>query len=55
MAKKRKKIEGVIDVDKALEEKRTMQKQFKREHGYSSHVLDLVIEHFEEMKGKLEK
>ena len=57
MVKKNKKTEGVIDVEKALEEKRVMQKQFKREHGYSSHVLALVIEHFEEMleKSKVKK
>lgn len=55
MTKKRKKIEGVIDVEKALEEKKVMQKQFVREHNYRSHVLDLMIEHFEEMKRRLEK
>ena len=55
VTKRNEKTEGVIDVDGALEEKRTMQKQFVREHDYRSHVLDLMIEHFEEMKRRLEK
>ena len=46
------KTKGVIDNEKALEEKKIMQKQFVREHSYSSHVLDLLIEHFE---GEIEK
>ena len=35
----------VLNVDKALDEKRQMQKVFFREHGYPSTVLELVIEH----------
>lgn len=42
----------IVDVEKALEEKRAMQKVFTSEHGYSSSVLTLVIEHFE---GELKK
>ena len=37
----------VLNVDKALDEKRQMQKVFFREHGYPSSVLELVIEHLE--------
>jgi len=47
---KKRKIRSVIDVEKALEEKRAMQKQYVREHGYRSYILDLLIEHFEEMQ-----
>jgi len=39
-----------IDIEKALDEKRTMQKIFTREHGYPSSVLTLVIAYFEERK-----
>lgn len=37
----------VLNVDKALEEKKQMQKIFVREHGYPSSVLEIVIEHLE--------
>ena len=50
-SKQKEKTEGVIDNEKALEEKEIMQKQFVREHGYRSHVLDILIEHFEERIG----
>ena len=55
--RQKKKVEGIIDNEKALEEKKVMQKQFVREHSYRSHVLDLLIEHFEEMleKSKVKK
>ena len=37
-----------INIEKALSEKREMQKKFISEHGYPSSVLTLVITHFEE-------
>lgn len=40
----------VLNVDKALDEKRQMQKVFFREHGYPSTVLKLVIEHLEGLR-----
>ena len=42
------KIEPVIDMEKALQEKETMQKHFVREHGYRSSIFDLLIEHFKD-------
>jgi hypothetical protein len=42
----------LIDVERALEEKKTMQKVFFREHGYYSSVLTLLIAYFEERKEK---
>ena len=42
------KNKPIIDVEKALQEKETMQKHFIREHGYESSVLVLLIEHFRE-------
>jgi len=47
-----KKKEQIIDTEKALAEKKAMQKIFTREHDYPSSVLTLVIAHFEEMKKK---
>ena len=47
-AKQNGKTESVIDNEKALEEKKIMQKQFVRGYGYPSYTLDLLIEHFEE-------
>ena len=44
--------ELVIDVEKALSEKRAMQKEFIEEHGFPNSVLILVIAHLEEMKKK---
>lgn len=41
-----------MDMEKALQEKETMQKHFTGEHGYKSSVFELLIEHF---KGELEK
>ena len=46
------KNKQIIDVEKALAEKRTMQNIFIRENGYSSSVLALIITHFEGMKEK---
>ena len=43
---------GVIDVERALCEKRAMQKIYKRKNGCPSSVLALVIAHFEGMKKK---
>lgn len=40
-----------LNVEKALEEKRQMQKIFVREKGYPSSVLEVVIKHFESMEG----
>ena len=39
-----------INIEKALSEKRAMQKNFIREHGDPSSVLTLVIAYFEERK-----
>ena len=47
-AKKKNKTGSVIDNEKALEEKKIMQKQFERKNSYRSYVLDILIEHFEE-------
>lgn len=46
------KTKPVIDMEKALQEKETMQKHFVREHGYKSSVLVLLIEHFKEQLKK---
>lgn len=40
----------ILNVDRALDEKRQMQKLFVREHGYQSSVLEIVIEHLEGLK-----
>jgi len=48
----RKRKMKTIDIEKALAEKRQMQKIFVREHGRSSSILALVIAYFE---GKKEK
>ena len=50
MEKKEMKDKQIVDIDKALNEKRTMQKIFTREYGYPSSVLDLLITYFEERK-----
>lgn len=42
----------LIDVEKALEEKKTMQKVFYRKYGYYSSVLTLLIAYFEDKKQK---
>lgn len=42
----------IVDVEKALEEKKAMQKIFTREQGYPSSVLALLIAYFEERKEK---
>lgn len=42
----------VLNVDRALDEKRQMQKVFEREHGYPSCTLEIVIEHLEGIRGK---
>lgn len=46
------KNKPVIDMEKALQEKETMQKHFIREHGYESSVLILLIEYFKEQLKK---
>jgi len=46
------KNEQIIDYEKALEEKRQMQKVFIRDNGYPSSVLVLVIAWLEERKEK---
>ena len=40
----------IIDIDKALAEKRQMQKVFYRDNGYPSSVLALLIAYFETRK-----
>lgn len=40
----------ILNIEKALDEKRQMAKIFEREHGYRSYVLDILIEHFEGLK-----
>lgn len=50
--KKDMKNNSVIDIEKALQEKQTMQKHFVRENGYKSSVLTLLIEHFKEQLKK---
>ena len=44
--------EEIIDTEKALEEKKAMQKIFVHEHGYSCPVLILVIAWLEEIGEK---
>jgi len=46
------KINQVINVEKALAEKKDMQKIFIHEHGYPSSVSALVIAYFEQRKEK---
>ena len=46
------KINQVINVEKALAEKKEMQKVFFEEHGYPSSVRTLLIAHFEQRKEK---
>ena len=46
------KNKQIFDIEKALDEKRAMQKNFIREHNYPSSVWTLVIEHLERIKGK---
>lgn len=41
----------VLNVEKALDEKKQMQKIFVNEHGYPSTVLEIVIEHLEGIQG----
>ena len=45
------KDKEIINIDKALSEKKVIQKIFTREYGYPSSVLDLLIAYFEERKG----
>ena len=44
------KTKQIVDAEKALEEKRAMQKAFFLEHGYYSSVLTLLIAYFEKVK-----
>lgn len=46
------KNELIVDVEKALSEKKAMQKNFIREYGFPSSVLALLISYFEERKEK---
>ena len=46
------KTKPIIDIEKALSEKRQMQKIFIRDNGYSSSVLTLIITWLEERKEK---
>ena len=46
------KINQVINVEKALAEKKEMQAEYLREHGYPSPVLALLIAYFEQRKEK---
>lgn len=46
------KDKPIVDIDKALSEKKAMQKIFTSDHGYSSSVLALLIAYFEERKRK---
>ena len=46
------KNKPIIDVEKALQEKETMQKHFVRKHEYKCPILILLIEHF---RGQLKK
>lgn len=46
------KNELIVDVEKALSEKKAMQKVFIRENGYPSSTLTLLISYFEERKEK---
>lgn len=46
------KKKQIVNVDKVLSEKKTMQKIFFREHGYPSSVLTLLIGYYEERKEK---
>jgi hypothetical protein len=50
--KKKMNKEEIIDTEKALEEKKAMQKIFVREHGYLCPVLILVIAWLEEIGEK---
>ena len=46
------KDKQIVNIEKALNEKRAMQKAFVHEYGYPSSVLALLIAYFEERKGK---
>ena len=46
------KTKPIIDIERALEEKKTMQKVFIRDNGYPSSVLSLLIEYFRERQKK---
>ena len=48
-----KKSEPILDMEKALHEKETMQKNFIRNHGCESYVLGLIIEYFKEQLEKI--
>ena len=48
------KEEEIINVERALEEKKAMQKIFILEHSHPSSVLTLLITYLEERKGKLQ-
>ena len=44
------KMKPIVNVEKALSEKKAMQKIFLRENGYPSSVLALLITYYEERK-----
>lgn len=44
------KDKPIVDIEKALSEKKAMQKVFTREYGYPSSVLSLLIIYFEKQK-----
>lgn len=46
------KTKQIVNIEKALSEKRQMQKIFIRDNGYPSSVLSLLIMHFEKEKEK---
>ena len=48
------KNKPIVDIEKALSEKKATQKIFIRENGYPSSVLALLIAYFEERKEKNE-
>jgi hypothetical protein len=55
MEKNKMKDKPIVDMEKALSEKKAMQKIFTCEYGYSSSVLYLLIVYFEKQKEVKEK
>ena len=53
--KNKMKNKHIIDMGKALEEKKAMQNVFVREQGYPSSVLTLVIEYYSGESNKNKK
>lgn len=46
------KSKQIVDIEKALAEKKDIQKAFFDEHGYSSSILAFLITYFEEKREK---